>query len=310
MADGLVSRLKASLNKTRQKILAPLEEAVHFHKKISPEFYEELEEILITSDVGYRTTMLLMEKLKAKVKAEKAEDTAVVQSFLQTIITELLATAPPPLIEEDSPLAFLVVGVNGVGKTTSIAKLAQFYRQQEKTCLLVAGDTFRAAAIDQLAIWAERIGVGLINHQEGADPGAVAFDGITAANARKLDVAIFDTAGRLHTKVNLMSELKKVHRVISQNLASRKLVNVLVLDATTGQNALEQARVFHEAVGVDGIILTKIDGTAKGGIVLAIVAELGIPLLWLGLGEQADDLRRFDPKEFAAALLGEAPSRG
>lgn len=305
MTNGLVSRLKASLNKTRQKILAPLEEAVYFHKKIGPEFYEELEEILITSDVGYKTTMLLMEKLKVKVKAEKIEDTAAIQGYLQTIITELLALAPPPLIEEETPLALLVVGVNGVGKTTSIAKLAEHYTTKGKSCLLVAGDTFRAAAIDQLAIWAERIGVGLISHQEGADPGAVAFDGINAANARGLDLAIFDTAGRLHTKVNLMSELKKVHRVITQNLGPRKLVNLLVLDATTGQNALEQARVFHEAVGVDGIILTKLDGTAKGGIVLAIVAELGLPLLWLGLGEQAGDLRPFVPEEFVAALLGE-----
>ena len=304
MADGLVARLKASLSKTRQKILAPLEEAVHFHKKISPEFYEELEEILIASDVGYKTTTLLLEKLKAKVKAEKAETTEVVMGYLHDIISELLAVAPPPALEQDSPVALLVVGVNGVGKTTSIAKLAEHYTSKGQTCLLVAGDTFRAAAIDQLSIWADRVGAGMISHQEGADPGAVAFDGISAANARKVDVAIFDTAGRLHTKVNLMSELKKVHRVITQNLGDRKLVNLLVLDATTGQNALSQARVFHEAVGIDGIILTKIDGTAKGGIVLAIVAELGLPLIWLGIGEQAEDLRRFNPQEFTTALLG------
>lgn len=304
MADGLVARLKASLDKTRRKFLAPLEEAVHFHKKISPEFYEELEEILITSDVGYSTTMLLMEKLKAKVKEERAEETTVVQGYLHGIISEILSVAPPPALDGDEPLALLVVGVNGVGKTTSIAKLTQHYSAQGKSCLLVAGDTFRAAAIDQLAIWAERTGVSLVSHQAGADPAAVAFDGISAANARKVDVAIFDTAGRLHTKVNLMTELKKVHRVITQHLGPRKLVNLLVLDATTGQNALAQARVFHEAIGVDGIILTKIDGTAKGGIVLPIVAELGLPIIWLGIGEQAGDLRRFDPQEFANALLG------
>jgi fused signal recognition particle receptor len=305
LAEGLVARLKTSLDKTRRKLLAPLEEAVRFHKKISPEFYEELEEILITSDVGYATTMLLMEKLKAKVRAEKAEDTAVVQSYLHSIIMQVLSAASPPELDGAEPLALLVVGVNGVGKTTSIAKLTEYYREQGKSGLLVAGDTFRAAAIEQLGIWAERIGVGLISHQAGADPGAVAFDGISAANARKVDVVIFDTAGRLHTKVNLMTELKKVHRVISQNLGARKLVNLLVLDATTGQNALEQARVFHEAIGVDGIILTKIDGTAKGGIVLPIVAELGLPIIWLGIGEQTGDLRRFDPQEFATALLAE-----
>ena len=304
MTESLVARLKASLNKTRRKLLAPLEEAVQFHKKLSPEFYEELEEILVTADVGMKTTTLLLEKLKAKVKAERVDDTEAVRDYLHTIITELLSEAPPPVLETDAPLAFLVVGVNGVGKTTSIAKLTAYYQKQGRSCLLVAGDTFRAAAIDQLAIWAERTGADFVSHQAGADPGAVAFDGISAANARRTDVAIFDTAGRLHTKVNLMSELQKVHRVVRQNLGPRKLVNRLVLDATTGQNALEQARVFHEAIGIDGIILTKLDGTAKGGIVLAIVAELGLPIVWLGIGEQLDDLRRFDAAEFATALLG------
>ncbi|NLC52838.1 MAG: signal recognition particle-docking protein FtsY [Firmicutes bacterium] len=304
MAASFVARLKDSLNKTRRKLLAPLEEAVQFHKKIGPEFYEELEEILITSDVGMKTTMLLLEKLKAKVKAERVDDTQAVLGYLHTITTELLSVPPPAVLDSDSPLAVLVVGVNGVGKTTSIAKLTAQYREAGKSCLLVAGDTFRAAAIDQLAIWAKRTGADFVSHQAGADPGAVAFDGISAANARKTDVVIFDTAGRLHTKVNLMSELQKVHRVVTQNLGPRKLVNLLVLDATTGQNALEQARVFHEAIGIDGIILTKLDGTAKGGIVLAIVVELGLPIVWLGIGEQADDLRRFDAAEFATALLG------
>ena len=303
MTDGFVSRLKASLTKTRQRFLAPLEEAMLFHKKISPEFYEELEEILIASDVGYKTTSLLLDKLKEKVKTEKTDQINEIKGYLREIMTALLSVLSPPDLDTDLPLALLVVGVNGVGKTTSIAKLAEYYKGKDKSCLLVAGDTFRAAAIDQLRVWGQRLGIDLIHHQEGADPGAVAFDGISAANARKVDVAIFDTAGRLHTKGNLMTELKKVHRVVSQNLGERRLLNLLVLDATTGQNALSQARAFHEAVGIDGIILTKLDGTAKGGIVLAIAAELGLPIVWLGIGEQSEDLRRFDPDEFVKALF-------
>ncbi len=303
MAGGFVSRLKTSLSKTRQKLLAPLEEAVLFHKKISPEFYEELEEILIMADVGYPTTALLLERLKERVKQEKVDQTGKVKAYLREIMIDLLTVPVPTGLEAEEPLALLVVGVNGVGKTTSIAKLTEYYKQQGKSCLLVAGDTFRAAAIDQLAIWSERLGVTLIRHQAGADPGAVAFDGITAANARKIDVAIFDTAGRLHTKVNLMSELQKIKRVVNQNSGGRKLLTLLVLDATTGQNALSQVRTFHEAVGVDGIILTKLDGTARGGVVLAITAELGLPLLWLGVGEKVDDLKRFDPEEFVTSLF-------
>ncbi|HBK69391.1 MAG TPA: signal recognition particle-docking protein FtsY [Firmicutes bacterium] len=244
-----------------------------------------------------------MDKLKEKVKTEKTDQINEIKGYLREIMTALLSVLSPPDLDTDLPLALLVVGVNGVGKTTSIAKLAEYYKGKDKSCLLVAGDTFRAAAIDQLRVWGQRLGIDLIHHQEGADPGAVAFDGISAANARKVDVAIFDTAGRLHTKVNLMTELKKVHRVVSQNLGERRLLNLLVLDATTGQNALSQARAFHEAVGIDGIILTKLDGTAKGGIVLAIAAELGLPIVWLGIGEQSEDLRRFDPDEFVKALF-------
>ena len=303
MAEGFVSRLKASLNKTRQKLLAPLEEAVLSHKKINPEFYEELEEILIMADVGYPTTVLLLERLKEQVKQEKVDETEKVKAYLREIMIDLLTVPAPAGLEAKDPLGLLVVGVNGVGKTTSIAKLTEYYKQKGKSCLLVAGDTFRAAAIDQLAIWSERLGVTLVRHQEGSDPGAVAFDGITAANARKTDVVIFDTAGRLHTKVNLMAELQKIQRVVNQNSGGRKLLTLLVLDATTGQNALSQVRTFHEAVGVDGIILTKLDGTARGGMVLAITAELGLPLLWLGVGEQVEDLKRFDPEEFVTLLF-------
>jgi fused signal recognition particle receptor len=303
MAEGFVSRLKASLTKTRQRFLSQLEDIVVFHKKISPEFYDELEEILIASDVGYKTTSLLLDKLKERVKEEKTDETNEVKEYLREIIEEILSIPSPDIIHEGIPMALLVVGVNGVGKTTSIAKLAEYYRSKDKSCLLVAGDTFRAAAIEQLSVWSKRLGVDLIHHQEGADPGAVAFDGITAANARQVDVVMFDTAGRLHTKVNLMSELKKVHRVITQNLGERKLVNILVLDATTGQNALSQARTFDEAIGIDGIILTKLDGTAKGGIVLAIAVEFGFPILWLGVGENSEDLRLFDPGEFVKALF-------
>lgn len=303
MTDGFVSHLKASLNKTRQKLLAPLEKAVLSHKKISPEFYEELEEILITADVGYPTTALLLARLKEKVKKEKVDQTEKIKAYLREIMIDLLSVPAPSGLEAEEPLALLVVGVNGVGKTTSIAKLTEYYKHKGKSCLLVAGDTFRAAAIDQLAIWSERLGVDLIRHQEGSDPGAVAFDGISAAKARKIDVVILDTAGRLHTKVNLMSELKKVQRVVAQNIGERKLFTLLVLDATTGQNALSQVRTFHEAVGVDGIILTKLDGTARGGMVLAIASELGLPLLWLGIGERAEDLKQFDHEEFVKLLF-------
>lgn len=302
MGAGIFSRLKAGLAKTKERFIGSLEDVLSFHQQISPELYEELEEVLVSADVGIDTATLLIEKLQERVKKEKPQSTAGIMEYLKEIISELLSVPPPAALKE-APLAILVIGVNGVGKTTSIAKLADFYQEEGKSCLLVAGDTFRAGAIDQLKVWGERLQIDVIHHQEGADPGAVVYDGMAAANARHTDVVIIDTAGRLHTKANLMSELKKVHRIVSQNLGGRNLVNLLVLDATTGQNALAQAKTFQEAVGVDGIILTKLDGTAKGGITLAISAQLGLPLVWVGVGEQLGDLRPFVAEEFVEALF-------
>src|SRR5690554_1885542 len=302
MGESFFNRLKAGLTKTKERFIGQVEEVLSFYPQISPELYEELEEVLVSADVGIETASLLIEKLQARVKQEKTDRTDQVKEYLKDIMVEILSIDPPPQLKED-PLAILVVGVNGVGKTTSLAKVADFYKQQGKSGLIVAGDTFRAGAIEQLKIWGERLKIEVIHHQEGADPGAVVFDGMAAASARRTDVVIIDTAGRLHTKVNLMSELKKVHRIVRQNLGERNLVNLLVLDATTGQNALSQAKTFQEAVGVDGIILTKLDGTAKGGITLAICAQLGLPLVWVGVGEQSTDLKPFLAKEFVDALF-------
>lgn len=302
MGEGFFNRLKAGLSKTKERFIGGLEEVISFHQQISPELYEELEEVLVSADVGIDTATLLIEKLKERVKKEKAQTTAGIMEYLKDIIVEMLSIPAPPELKE-VPLVLLTIGVNGVGKTTSIAKLADHYQHEGKSCLLVAGDTFRAGAIEQLKVWGERLKIDVIHHQEGADPGAVVFDGMAAVNARHTDVVIIDTAGRLHTKVNLMSELKKVHRIVGQNLGGRSLVNLLVLDATTGQNALAQAKTFQEAVGVDGIILTKLDGTAKGGITLAISAQLGLPIVWVGVGEQSGDLKPFEAKEFVEALF-------
>lgn len=302
MAEGLLSKLKAGLSKTKERLISQMEEVITFHNRVSPELFAELEEILISADVGIETAGFIMEKLRERIKKERTDKTDRIKDFLKDIIVEMLSIPSPPALGE-SPLAILIVGVNGVGKTTSIAKLAEYYKSSGRSCLLVAADTFRAGAIEQLSIWGERLGIDVIRHQEGADPGAVVFDGMAAVNARKNDVVIIDTAGRLHTKVNLMSELKKVHRIVTQNLGGRKLVNLIVLDATTGQNALAQAKTFREAVGVDGVILTKLDGTAKGGIILAIAAQLELPIVWIGIGEKPEDLKRFDAREFAEALF-------
>lgn len=298
----MLTKLKNSLSKTRNHFISRIDEVVHFYRKISPEFYEELEEILITGDVGVETTSLLLAKLKERIKEERTDSADRITDFLKEIISDMLSLAPPQELQS-FPLAILIVGVNGVGKTTSAAKLAEHYKNDGRSCLLVAADTFRAGATRQLQIWGQRLGVEVIHHQEGADPGAVVFDGLAAVNARQTDLAIIDTAGRIHTKVNLMSELKKVHRVIASNLGQRRLVKLIVLDATTGQNALVQAKTFQEAVGIDGIILTKMDGTAKGGIILAIASQLKLPILWIGIGENLDDLKPFVAEEFTTALF-------
>lgn len=298
----MLAKLRDSLARTRQRLVHQLEEALSLHPRISPELYDDLEEILITADVGLETSGRVLAELKAKVKEGKAENPEKIREYLKETLVDLLSIPAPPVIDR-SPLAILVVGVNGVGKTTSIAKLAAYYKAKGCSCLLVAADTFRAAAGEQLAVWSKRLGVEIVRSREGADPGAVVFDGLAAANARQTGVVIIDTAGRLHTKANLMAELQKVYRVCTRNLGDRSLLTLLVLDAGTGQNGLNQARIFQEAVGVDGIILAKLDGTARGGIVLAVADQLRLPVIWVGIGEQPGDLRLFDAHEFVAALF-------
>jgi len=298
----LLTKLKAGLAKTRQRFINQVEDVLSRHPRINPELFDDLEEILIAADVGLETSGRILESLREKVKKNRTDRPEKIREYLKEIIIEILSLPAPPALDK-MPLAILVVGVNGVGKTTSIAKLTEYYKSKGHSCLLVAADTFRAAAVEQLVIWSKRLGVDIVGNREGADPGAVVFDGMAAGNARHTDVVIIDTAGRLHTKVNLMSELKKVHRVCNRNLGGRSLVNLLVLDATTGQNALNQARTFQETVGVDGIILAKLDGTARGGIALAVADRLRLPVVWVGVGEQPQDLRFFASREFVEALF-------
>ena len=270
---------------------------------VSEETWQELEELLIAADVGMSTTTRLLDRVRDRAKKEKATAGPQVRVILMDEMVKMLQVNTAPLPSGDSrPLVILIVGVNGSGKTTSIAKLANWYKTQEKSVILVAADTFRAAAIDQLKIWGERIGVPVIAHQPGGDPGAIVFDALQAAQSRQMQVVIIDTAGRLHTKSNLMEELKKIHRVAGRMDTTAPHQVILVLDATTGQNGLTQARYFTEAVGVSGILLAKLDGTAKGGIVLSIVDELKLPILYIGTGEKAEDLIPFDAKAFVEAL--------
>jgi fused signal recognition particle receptor len=261
---------------------------------------DELEEVLVAADVGINASTKILARIRAGASAEGAS----LRVLLRRAIEESLGNGHP-IVPTARPWVILVAGVNGVGKTTSIGKLAHRFRSEGKKVLLVAADTFRAAAIDQLAVWAERVGVDVVRHQSGSDPAAVAFDGVKAAKARDVDVVLVDTAGRLHTKQNLVEELRKVARVVGRELPGAPHEVLLVLDATTGQNALAQARVFTEAIGVTGIVLSKLDGTAKGGAALAVREELGLPIRYVGVGEAIDDLRRFSPAEFAGALLGD-----
>jgi fused signal recognition particle receptor len=271
---------------------------------IDEELLEDLEEILITADLGMQTTRKLIDALQQRRGRGQLETPEQLRSALMEGLEQLLQLDTRPLnVESAKPYVIMVVGVNGVGKTTTIGKLANQLTRQGKKVLLGAGDTFRAAAAEQLTIWGERAGADVVRHQEGADPGAVAFDAAKAAVARKADVLILDTAGRLHTKVNLMEELKKLRRILDREIPDAPHETLLVLDATTGQNALNQARLFNEAVAIDGIALTKLDGTAKGGIVVAIAAELQLPVRFVGIGEGVDDLRPFDPAMFVEALF-------
>lgn len=301
---GFFDKLKAGLTKTRQGFVEKIETLVTGRKKIDDELFEELEEILIQADVGVNTAVALVGELRRRAKERKIEDAVELKPILQEQITEILTGADVPLnINGTAPVIIMVVGVNGVGKTTTIGKLANRFKDEGKKVLIAAGDTFRAAAIDQLEIWGNRTGVDVIKHREGADPAAVVYDAIQASRARNLDILIVDTAGRLHTKSNLMEELKKVFRVVSREIPAAPHEVLLVLDATTGQNAINQAKTFDAAVGVTGIVLTKLDGTAKGGVIIGIKAELDIPVKLIGIGEKTDDLRDFQAGDFAAALF-------
>lgn len=299
---GVLRSLSDGLAKTRKNFTDKIGSLV-LGEKIDEAFLDELEEALIASDVGMGTASFVLKDLKERFKRNELSSPAQVKERLRQILFEILSAQSSVFLPAASPAVVLVVGVNGTGKTTTIGKLAYRLRAEGKQVMLTAGDTFRAAASEQLSIWGERAGIPVIKHQEGADPSAVVFDAVTAAKARAVDVLIVDTAGRLHTKSNLMDELKKIHRILSRELPGAPHETLLVLDGNTGQNALVQAKMFHEAVGVTGIVLTKLDGTSKGGIVFAIVKELSIPVKFVGIGEAIEDLRVFDPREFVNALF-------
>ena len=300
---GFFDRLKEGLTKTRKSITEKIDQVLVAFGKVDDELFEELEEILVTSDIGVDTSIKVIEDLKKKARENRVTDAMKVKELLRESLAEILTEENSELNIETTPSVILVVGVNGVGKTTSIGKIANLLKQRGKKVILAAGDTFRAAAIDQLEIWANRVGVDLIRQAEGSDPAAVIFDAIQATKSRKADVLICDTAGRLHTKKNLMDELKKIYKVIDRELPGISRETLLVLDATTGQNAVSQAKTFNEITDVTGIVLTKLDGTAKGGIIVSIKSELDIPVKLIGVGEKMDDLQKFDAKEFVEALF-------
>lgn len=301
---GFFKKIAEGLKKTRESMGQKMDAIFGAFTKIDEALFEELEETLILSDVGAATSSEICEKLRARVKQNGVTDASLVRGLLRDVIAEMLEGGEALRIGT-KPSVILVIGVNGVGKTTTIGKLAANLKADGKKVILAAADTFRAAAIEQLEIWADRAGVDLIKHGEGADPAAVVFDAIAAGKARGADVVLCDTAGRLHNKKNLMDELSKISRVIAREAPDCDTEVLLVLDATTGQNALNQARQFREAAGITGIILTKLDGTARGGVVIGIKSELDVPVKYIGVGEQIDDLRPFDAKEFAGALFGE-----
>nr|WP_321365571.1 signal recognition particle-docking protein FtsY [uncultured Desulfuromusa sp.] len=301
---GIFERFKAGLSKTQSSLVGRVDSLLRGRTAIDADLIEELEEILITADLGMQTTQQLIESLEtSRTKGELASPDQVRQLLMDELAKILSFDSKPLDVSSASPFVIMVVGVNGVGKTTTVGKLAHQFVQEGKKVVLGAGDTFRAAAAEQLQIWGERADVEVVSHAEGADPSAVAFDAAKAAVARKADILLLDTAGRLHTKVNLMEELKKIRRVLDREIPGAPHEVLLVLDATTGQNALTQAKLFNEAVDLDGIALTKLDGTAKGGIVVAIAAELQVPVRFVGIGEQLDDLRPFDAEMFVSVLF-------
>lgn len=301
---GFFDKLKKGLAKTRENITNKIEKLVIGYADIDDEFLDELEEILIMADVGVKTTDTLMEAVRKGIKKKEINRPEDLKVFLQARIAEILnAGSDETKIALHGPTVILVIGVNGVGKTTTIGKLAAYYKGQGKSVMLAAADTFRAAAIDQLEVWGQRTGTRVIRHEEGSDPAAVAYDAVKAAVARNIDVLLIDTAGRLQTKSNLMEELKKINRVIQREIPEAPHETLLVLDATTGQNAISQADIFTKAAPITGVVLTKLDGTAKGGVVIGIKSELSMPVKWIGVGEGVEDLRPFVAEDFAKALF-------
>ena len=300
---GFFDKLKAGLTKTKKAFVAGIDAIFGSYRDVGDELFEELEELLITSDVGAETTMEILDALHDKIHDERITDPEDAKTALFDILRESVGEGEPIRFEDGKMTVILVIGVNGVGKTTSIAKIANVMKQSGKKVLLAAADTFRAAAIDQLGVWAQRVGVELISQSEGSDPAAVVFDAAAAAKKRGTEVLIIDTAGRLHNKKNLMNELEKIDRVITRELPDSVRETLLVLDATTGQNAVVQAKEFKNAADISGLVLTKLDGTAKGGIVISIKRELGIPVKYIGVGESIDDLQKFDANQFVNALF-------
>ncbi|HHU64354.1 MAG TPA: signal recognition particle-docking protein FtsY [Clostridiales bacterium] len=299
----IFDKLKKSLSKTRTGITDRIEQLVSYYKNIDDDFFEELEEILITADVGVQTTLRLVEDIEQEVRAKKIGQSDLVKELLKGKMLDILRKGSDGSWQDKFPKVLLIVGVNGVGKTTTIGKLAKLYKDDGRKVLLAAADTFRAAAIEQLEVWGQRVGAEVIKQSKGSDPGAVVFDAVHASKSRKADVLICDTAGRLHNKKNLMEELKKINRIIDREWPEANKEVLLVLDATTGQNAISQAKTFKEAVDISGIILTKLDGTAKGGIVIGINSELNIPVRMVGTGEGVEDLQPFDAQNFVEALF-------
>ena len=299
---GIFSKIKEGLKRTKDAIAYKLNK-LFTGGVLTDEFYDELEETLITSDIGAETTDTIMDRLKDEIDKNRVRDTATVRELLKKILVELLNENELP--EYEYPLVIMLSGVNGVGKTAAIGKLAKKFKKQGKSVTIAAADTFRAAAADQLTVWAERAGVRIIKHAEGADPAAVVYDAAQSVKSKNGDVLLIDTAGRLHNKKNLMEELKKISRVTERELPDATVYNYIVLDATTGQNAISQVDIFNEAIDIDGIILTKLDGTAKGGVVLAIAGELGVPVVYVGVGEGIDDLEDFDADDFVNGIMGD-----
>ena len=302
--SGFFARLKSGLAKTRSNFAGGFDNIVHGKAKVGPELLEELEETLLLADVGMQTTSFILDDLKREVSQNRIRENKEVLGQLKQRMIHVLSQNQKPLVfSEHQPFVILVVGVNGSGKTTTIGKLARHWKQEGKKVLLAAGDTFRAAAIDQLQVWADRSGISCISQKIGADPSAVAYDAVQAGLAREMDLVLIDTAGRLQTNTNLMEELKKIKQVIGKILPGAPHETLLVLDATIGQNSISQARLFNEALEVDGLVMTKLDGTAKGGVLFNITDDLKLPIRFVGVGEKPEDLQEFNPKSFVEALI-------